>query len=114
MLPGIFSSARTALEFVSKYQREDGKIPHEISQGANFVDWFKGYPYPYASADATPLYIMAMNDYVVEAATPHLPKKNGTVCGKPTSFCARPMTSKAFPRMPESGTAGWKAVRCFQ
>ena len=59
-----FSTARTALAFISKFQREDGKIPHEISQGANFVDWFKGYPYPYASADATPLYIIAMNDYV--------------------------------------------------
>jgi glycogen debranching enzyme len=64
---GDFSSARTALAFIAKYQREDGKIPHEISQGANFVDWFKGYPYPYASADATPLYIIAVNDYVMES-----------------------------------------------
>jgi len=64
---GDFSTARTALEFISKYQREDGKIPHEIAQGANFVNWFKDYPYPYASADATPLYIIAMNDYVVES-----------------------------------------------
>lgn len=61
---GDFFTARTALAFISKFQREDGKIPHEISQGANFVDWFKGYPYPYASADATPLYLIAMNDYV--------------------------------------------------
>src|SRR5437870_1865632 len=38
---GDFSSARMALAFISKYQREDGKISHEISQGANFVDWFK-------------------------------------------------------------------------
>src|SRR5256884_333701 len=64
---GDFPNSRTALEFISKFQREDGKIPHEISQGANFVDWFKGYPYPYASADATPLYIIAVNDYVVES-----------------------------------------------
>ncbi len=64
---GDFSNSRTALGFISKFQREDGKIPHEISQGANFVDWFKGYPYPYASADATPLYIIAVNDYVVES-----------------------------------------------
>lgn len=61
---GDFSTVRTALAFISRFQREDGKIPHEISQGANFVDWFKGYPYPYASADATPLYLIAMNDYV--------------------------------------------------
>ena len=64
---GDFSNAHTALAFIAKYQREDGKIPHEISQGANFVDWFKGYPYPYASADATPLYIIAVNDYVMES-----------------------------------------------
>jgi glycogen debranching enzyme len=64
---GDFASPRTALEFISKYQRADGKIPHEISQGASFVDWFKAYPYPYASADATPLYIIAMDEYVAES-----------------------------------------------
>jgi hypothetical protein len=31
---GDFSNSRTALEFISKFQREHGKIPHEISQGA--------------------------------------------------------------------------------
>jgi len=61
---GDFATTRTALEFVSKYQRDDGKIPHEIAQGASFVDWFKNYPYGYASADATPLYVIAANDYV--------------------------------------------------
>jgi glycogen debranching enzyme len=64
---GDFATTRSALEFIGKYQREDGKIPHEIAQGANFVSWFKDYPYAYASADATPLYIIAMNDYVVES-----------------------------------------------
>jgi glycogen debranching enzyme len=62
---GDFSNTRGALEFLSKYQRADGKVPHEISQGANFVPWFTDYPYPYASADATPLYMITMNDYVV-------------------------------------------------
>jgi glycogen debranching enzyme len=64
---GDFANTRTALEFVSKYQREDGKIPHEIAQGASFVAWFKDYPYGYASVDATPLYIIAANDYVVQS-----------------------------------------------
>ena len=64
---GDYSTTRTALEFISKYQREDGKIPHEIAQGASFVPWFKDYPYPYASADATPLFIIAMNDYVTRS-----------------------------------------------
>ncbi len=64
---GDFATTRTALEFVGKFQREDGKIPHEISQGASLVPWFKDFPYGYASADATPLYIIAANDYVVRS-----------------------------------------------
>ena len=64
---GDFADTKAALEFIGKFQREDGKIPHEISQGASFVDWFKAYPYPYASADATPLYIIAADDYVTSS-----------------------------------------------
>lgn len=64
---GDYATARTALDFISKYQREDGKVPHEISQSAGLVPWFKDYPYPYVSADATPLFIIAMNDYAVES-----------------------------------------------
>jgi len=61
---GDFASTRTALEFLSKYQRDDGKIPHEVSQSAALVPWFKDYPYPYASADATPLFLIVADDYV--------------------------------------------------
>jgi glycogen debranching enzyme len=64
---GDYATTRTALDFISKYQREDGKVPHEISQSAGLVPWFKEYPYPYVSADATPLFILAMNDYVVQS-----------------------------------------------
>jgi GH15 family glucan-1,4-alpha-glucosidase len=64
---GDYSTTRTALDFISKYQREDGKIPHEISQSASLVPWFKDYPYPYVSADATPLFIIAMNDYASQS-----------------------------------------------
>lgn len=64
---GDFATTRTALEFISKFQRADGKIPHEVAQGANFVRWFTDYPYAYASADATPLYIIAANDYVSQS-----------------------------------------------
>ena len=61
---GDFTTTRTALDFLSQFQREDGKIPHEIAQSAKLVSWFKDYPYGFASADATPLYIIAMDDYV--------------------------------------------------
>ncbi len=64
---GDFMTSRTALDFISKYQRNDGKVPHEISQSASLVNWFKDYPYAYVSADATPLFILAMNDYVVQS-----------------------------------------------
>jgi glycogen debranching enzyme len=60
---GDFASTRTALAFLKKYQREDGKIPHEISQSAALIPWFKDYPYPWASADATPLYLIGHADY---------------------------------------------------
>jgi glycogen debranching enzyme len=61
---GDFADTRTALDFISHYQRADGKVPHEISQSATLVPWFTDYPYPYASVDATPLYIVATDDYV--------------------------------------------------
>jgi glycogen debranching enzyme len=64
---GDFTSSRAALDFISKFQREDGKVPHEISQSASLVPWFKDFPYPWASADATPLFIIAVNDYAMQS-----------------------------------------------
>ena len=51
------------LEFLIRRQRADGKIMHEFSQTAGLVDW-KSTPYFYAAADSTPLFVMAMEDYV--------------------------------------------------
>ncbi|TAK15119.1 MAG: hypothetical protein EPO35_08320 [Acidobacteria bacterium] len=51
-----------ALQFFSKYQRADGKITHEISQGAGHVDWFS-YPYPYYHGDTTPFWILSAGEY---------------------------------------------------
>ena len=60
---GDFQTSRTALEFLKKFQREDGKIPHEISQSASLIPWLTDYPYAWASADATPLYVIAHADH---------------------------------------------------
>lgn len=60
---GDFAATRTALDFLRPFQRADGKIPHEISQSAPLMNWFEDYPYPWASADATPLFIVAHADY---------------------------------------------------
>ena len=103
---GDFSTTRTALSFISKFQREDGKIPHEISQGANFVDWFKGYPYPYASADATPLYIIAMNDYVVESGDAAFAKEKWDSVWKAYEFMRSTYDEHGFPKNLDVGH-GW-------
>ncbi len=60
---GDFALSRTALEFLIRRQRADGKMMHEFSQTADLVDW-KSTPYFYAAADSTPLFIMAMEDSV--------------------------------------------------
>jgi glycogen debranching enzyme len=61
---GAGDHTRTALQFLSRYQRADGKIPHEISQSAAFVStWFTSLPYAWASADSTPLFLIAQADY---------------------------------------------------
>jgi len=60
---GDFEATRRALDFLAKFQREDGKIPHEIAQSAALVPWFDEYPYAFASADATPLYVAALAAY---------------------------------------------------
>ncbi len=60
---GDFALSRRALEFLLKRQRADGKIMHEFSQTADQVDW-AATPYFYAAADATPLLILVMLDYV--------------------------------------------------
>jgi glycogen debranching enzyme len=60
---GDFALSRRALEFLINRQRADGKIMHELTQSADLVDW-KSFPYMYAAADSTPLFIMVMDDYV--------------------------------------------------
>jgi len=65
---GDFGKTRDALRLLKKYQRLDGKIMHELSQSATLVDWFKGFPYAYASADSSPLYIIAVADYYSASA----------------------------------------------
>ncbi len=60
---GDFSLSKSELEFLIKRQREDGKIMHEYSQTAPFIDW-RQFPYMYAAADSTPLFLLAVADYV--------------------------------------------------
>ncbi len=51
------------LRFLARYQRDDGKITHEISQAAAHIDWFDAYPYAYYHADTTPYWMLALYQY---------------------------------------------------
>lgn len=95
---GDFATSRIALEFIDKYQRDDGKIPHEIAQGASFVPWFKDFPYPYASANATPLYIIAMNDYATSSGDVAFVQEKWEGIWKAYQFLRSTYDDRGFPR----------------
>jgi len=61
---GSFEISRQGLTLIRNNQREDGKIMHELSQGAAFIPWFEEYPYGFYHAETTPYYIVALYDYV--------------------------------------------------
>lgn len=54
--------------FFAKYQRADGKITHEISQGAAKIDWFNAFPYAFYHGDTTPFWILAFGEYWKQTA----------------------------------------------
>lgn len=60
---GDFQLARDELDFLIRRQRADGKIMHEYSQTAAESNW-QQFPYEYAAADSTPLFLLATLDYV--------------------------------------------------
>jgi hypothetical protein len=62
---GDFAGARKEIEFLLKYQRKDGKIMHELSQGARFIDWFGDYGFPFFHGDTT-LYFAAFLDFYLQ------------------------------------------------
>jgi glycogen debranching enzyme len=93
---GDFSTTRTALEFLLKYQRADGKIPHEIVQTADVVPWFKEYPYAFASADATPLFVIAADDYVTRSGDVEFAKEHWGQIWKTYQFLASTFSADGF------------------
>jgi glycogen debranching enzyme len=62
-----FKTTRLGLDFISRFQRQDGKIPHEIPQTASLIEPLEKTPFAYASADATPLYLIVFDDYVTRS-----------------------------------------------
>lgn len=60
---GMHEASKQALSFMTQFQREDGKMAHEVTQAWEYVDWFGDYPYAYIHADTSPWYIVAVHDH---------------------------------------------------
>lgn len=60
---GMWPQVAEGLRFLARYQREDGKITHEISQAAGRIPWFTEFPYAFIHADTTPYWIVAVWRY---------------------------------------------------
>lgn len=82
---GDYKLTKEALRFLIKRQRDDGKMPHEFSQTAELVDW-KQFPYQFAAADATPLFLMAMEDYATTSGDIEFVRSNWTAIQKAWTF----------------------------
>ena len=82
---GDFATARREIEFLLQRQRGDGKMMHEWSQTADLVDW-KSLPYEYASADATELLPMALDDYLKISGDTAFIQKNWDAIARAWSF----------------------------
>lgn len=82
---GDYNLTKEALSFLIKRQRDDGKMPHEFSQTAELVDW-SHLPYEYAAADATPLFLMAMDDYVTNSGDTEFIRSNWAAIQKAWVF----------------------------
>ncbi|HEX6505483.1 MAG TPA: hypothetical protein VF011_19740 [Terriglobales bacterium] len=95
---GDFATTRATLDFLAKYQRADGKIPHEISQSASLVPWFTAFPYGYASVDATPLYIIATDDYVTHSGDVEFARQHWDTLWKAYQFLRSTYDSHGLPQ----------------
>lgn len=65
---GNYATVREAIAFTEAFQRDDGKMPHEITQATEYVDWFGRYGYAYIHADTSPYFIAAVYDHFLWTA----------------------------------------------
>lgn len=80
-------TVKQSLQFFMKYQRDDGKIPHETSQSAGMLPWFEEYPYPYYHAETTPFFLVAMDDYLRHFGDQNFVKENWNKIKKAYEYC---------------------------
>lgn len=82
-----FEMAAATFRFLAKYQRADGKIPHEISQAAAWIKWFDEFPYAYYHADTTPFYIAGVANLIRQSGDRRLLEELWPALRKAYQFC---------------------------
>jgi len=80
-------TVKQSLQFFMKYQRDDGKIPHETAQSARMLPWFEEYPYPYYHAETTPFFLVAIDDYLRHFGDQNFVKENWDKIKKAYDYC---------------------------
>ncbi len=84
---GDFDSMKSAFRFLAKYQRDDGKMPHEISQAAGMIKWFEEFPYAYYHAETTPFFIAAVYNLYRQSGDKKLIEELWPTLRKAYDFC---------------------------
>ncbi len=84
---GAHESVREILEFTQKWQRDDGKMSHELSQAEGTIDWWNDYHYGYIHGDTTPYYITAMYDYMQKSGDIEFIKESWGSLKKAYNWC---------------------------
>jgi hypothetical protein len=84
---GLVRDVADGLRFLGRYQRKDGKIPHEVSQAAARIPWFADFPYAYYHADTTPFWLVALARYWRASGDVGLLKELWPAARKAWAFC---------------------------
>ena len=103
---GDFPTTRLALDFISRFQRQDGKIPHEVPQTASLIQPLAKTPFAFASADATPLYLIAFDDYVTRSGDVEFARQKWETIEKTGKFLRSTFDANHLARNGEIGH-GW-------
>ena len=105
---GAFPEVRNALLFTQKWQRDDGKMAHELSQAAGYLNWFKDYPYGYIHGETTPFYIAACYDYLRASGDVDFVKQSWPSLNKAYAWCLT--TDADGDGLMDNGKAGLGAL----
>jgi hypothetical protein len=98
---GRADSMREAFRFIQKFQRTDGAVPHEISQSAGVIDWFKKYPYAYIHSDTSLWYLIAMGHFYSFTGDGAFLKESWSSIKKAYAYCVSLLSAEnGLPSIP--------------